>query len=92
MTRPVVLQVIASLKDEPGTPLFERLADRVKLTAPGKALLPQLRAVPKDLDRALVVTKRVGEGKTGALNISYGWLPLLSSRFLTHLRPRLEKR
>ena len=81
VTRPAVSQLIADLEDELGTPLFERLAHRVKLTAAGKALLPQLQAVMKDLEEALVMTKRVGQGKTGSLNIGYGSLTLQHSLF-----------
>ena len=35
----------------------------------------------KDLDEALVIAKRVGQGKTGTLNIGYGSLTLLHSLF-----------
>lgn len=86
VTRPAVSQVIANLEDELGTPLFERLAHRVKLTAAGRILLPQLRAVMKDLDAAFVVAKRVGEGRTGALNIGYGSLTLLNSVFRSAIK------
>lgn len=81
VTRPAVSQIIADLEEELGTKLFERLAHRVKLTAAGKALLPQLQAVMNDLNDALTMTKRVGQGKSGTLNIGYGSLTLLHSLF-----------
>ncbi len=81
VTRPAVSQIIADLESELGTPLFERLAHRVKLTAAGRALLPQLQAVMKNLGEALVMAKRVGQGKTGTLNIGYGSLTLMHSLF-----------
>lgn len=81
VTRPAVSQIIADLEDELGTPLFERLAHRVRLTAAGRALLPRLQAVMSDLDDALAVARRVGEGKSGSLNIGYGSLTLLHSLF-----------
>jgi DNA-binding transcriptional LysR family regulator len=81
VTRPAVSQLIADLEDELGTPLFERLAHRVKLTAAGRALLPRLQALMKELDDALIMAKRVGQGKTGALNIGYGSLTLMHSLF-----------
>ena len=81
VTRPAVSQLIADLEDELGTPLFERLSHRVKLTAAGRALLPRLHMVMKDLDSALLMTKRVGQGKTGSLNIGYGSMTLLHSLF-----------
>jgi len=81
VTRPAVSQIIADLESELGTPLFERLAHRVKLTAAGRALLPQLQVVMQDLNEALSVAKRVGAGKSGTLNIGYGSLTLLHSLF-----------
>jgi DNA-binding transcriptional LysR family regulator len=86
VTRPAVSQLIADLEDELGTPLFERLAHRVKLTAAGRALLPRLRVVMKDLDDALTMAKRVGQGKTGLLNIGYGSLTLLHSVFRASIK------
>src|SRR6059058_4154872 len=81
VTRPAVSQIIADLQSELGTPLFERLAHRVRLTAAGRALLPQLQAVMNDLNEALATAKRVGEGKSGTLNIGYGSLTLLHTLF-----------
>lgn len=81
VTRPAVSQMIADLESELGTPLFERLAQRVKLTAAGRALLPQLQSVMSDLGRATAMARRVGEGKTGALNIGYGSVSLLHPLF-----------
>lgn len=81
VTRPAVSQIIADLEAELGTLLFERLAHRVRLTAAGRALLPQLQAVMDDLGAALAMTKRVGEGKSGMLNIAYGSLTLLHTLF-----------
>jgi DNA-binding transcriptional LysR family regulator len=81
VTRPAVSQIVADLEDELGTVLFERLAQRVRLTAAGRALLPQLQAIMNDLNQAFALTKRVGEGKTGALNIGYGSLTLLHPLF-----------
>ena len=81
VTRPAVSQIIADLEDEIGTPLFERLAHRVKLTAAGKSLLPRLQAVMAQLDDALAQTKRVGAGKIGSLNVGYGSLTLMHPMF-----------
>lgn len=82
VTRPAVSQIIADLEDEIGTPLFERLAHRVKLTEAGRSLLPQIRAIMKDLDEALTLAKRVGQGKSGSLNLGYGTLTLMHPLFL----------
>jgi DNA-binding transcriptional LysR family regulator len=81
VSRPAVSQMVADLEEELGTPLFERMAQRVKLTAAGRALLPQFQMVMSDLSQAVAIAKRVGQGKTGALNIGYGSLTLLHPLF-----------
>ncbi|MBK9607819.1 MAG: LysR family transcriptional regulator [Betaproteobacteria bacterium] len=81
VTRPAVSQIIADLEDELGTPLFERLAHRVKLTAAGRALLPKLQEVMTQLAAGLVMAKGVGEGRTGSLDIGYGSLTLMHPLF-----------
>lgn len=81
VTRPAVSQIIADLESELGTALFERLAHQVRLTAAGRSLLPRLRTVMGDLHEAISVAKRVGEGRSGALDIGYGGLTLLHSLF-----------
>jgi len=86
VTRPAVSQIIAALEDEVGTPLFDRLAHRVKLTAAGRSLLPQIRAIIQNLDEALTLAKRVGQGKSGRLNIGYGTLTLLHPLFMAAMK------
>ncbi len=81
VTRPAVSQIIADLEAELETPLFERLAHRVKLTAAGQVFLEQLQGLMSDLNQAITLTKRVGAGRTGALNIGYGSLTLLHPLF-----------
>jgi DNA-binding transcriptional LysR family regulator len=81
VSRPAVSQIVADLEDELGTPLFRRLAQRVQLTAAGRALLPRCQTIMDDLGHALALAKRVGQGKTGALTIGYGSLTLLHPLF-----------
>ena len=81
VTRPAVSQIIADLEDEVGTPLFERLAHRVTLTAAGRALLPKVQSVMVELNDALATARRVGHGTTGRLSLGYGSLTLLHSLF-----------
>jgi DNA-binding transcriptional LysR family regulator len=81
VTRPAVSQIIADLEDELGTPLFERLAHRVKLTAAGRSLLPQLQKMMNELNEAFAITRRVGQGKSGTLSLGYGSLTLLHTLF-----------
>jgi DNA-binding transcriptional LysR family regulator len=81
VTRPAVSQLIIDLENELGTQLFERLAHSVKLTAAGRVLLPQLQTIMSDLGQAFTMARRVGEGKSGALNVGYGSLTLLHPLF-----------
>jgi DNA-binding transcriptional LysR family regulator len=90
VTRPAVSQIIADLEQEISTQLFERLAHRVKLTAAGRTLLPELRAVMAQLNDALVLAKRVGEGKSGSLKIGYGSLTLLHPLFRAAIKKYRE--
>lgn len=81
VTRPAVSQIIADLEAEIGTLLFERMAHRVRLTAAGRSLLPQLRSIMVDLEDAFASASRVGNGKSGTLSIGYGSLTLLHTIF-----------
>src|SRR6516225_4968796 len=91
ITRPAVSQIIADLEDELGTQLFERLAHTVKLTAAGRTLLPYLTRVMDELNEAVILTKRVGQGKTGTLKIGYGSLTLMHSIFRAAIKEFHEK-
>jgi len=81
VTRPAVSQIIADLEDEIGASLFERSPQGVKLTAAGSTLLPKLQSIMEDLTEAFTLTRRVAEGKSGALTIAYGSLTLLHPIF-----------
>lgn len=81
VTRPAISQIIADLENELGTPLFERQAHRVKLTAAGRVFLTQLQGLMSDLSQAITLTRDVGAGRTGMLNIGYGSLTLLHPIF-----------
>ncbi|MFT3816600.1 MAG: LysR substrate-binding domain-containing protein [Rubrivivax sp.] len=76
VTRPAVSQLVADLESELDTALFERRGARVHLSAAGRALLPRVQAVMRDLDQAFTLTRQVGRGKTGALDIGFGALAL----------------
>lgn len=81
VTRPAVSQIISDLEDELGTQLFERQAHRVKLTAAGRIFLTQLQSLMQELSQAITLTRDVGAGRTGVLNIGYGSLTLLHPLF-----------
>ena len=81
VTRPAISQIIADLENELGTPLFERQAHRVKLTAAGRVFLTQMQSLMGELSQAITLTRDVGAGRTGMLNIGYGSLTLLHPLF-----------
>lgn len=86
ITRPAVSQIIADLEGEIGTLLFERQAHQVRLTAAGRVLLPQVQQLLGSLSQALILAKRAGAGKSGAVNVGYGSLTLLHPVFRDTVR------
>jgi DNA-binding transcriptional LysR family regulator len=72
VTRPAVSQIIADLEDELGAAVFDRLPHRVRLTAAGRALLPELQRILIELESALTLARDVSQGRSGRLNIAYG--------------------
>jgi DNA-binding transcriptional LysR family regulator len=81
VTRPAVSQIIADLERELGAPVFERLGHGVRLTAAGRALLPELKRIMNDVDGALLLALRVSQGKSGSVSVAYGALTLMHSLF-----------
>jgi DNA-binding transcriptional LysR family regulator len=81
VTRPAVSQLISDLEAEIGATLFVRSPQGVKLTGPGRTLLPKLQRIMDDLTAAFAQTRQVAEGKSGALTVAYGSLTLLHPIF-----------
>lgn len=76
VTRPAVSQTVADLESELGVKLFNRHAQKVKLTAAGETFLKHARAILQDVATAIETTKRVGHGKLGSITVGYGSLGL----------------
>lgn len=81
VTRPAVSQTIADLEAELGVQLFTRHAQKVTLTAAGAALLRDSRSLLGEINQAVALTRRIGQGKEGLLVIGYGSLSLLHPQF-----------
>ncbi|WP_028716223.1 LysR substrate-binding domain-containing protein [Paracoccus sp. J39] len=81
VTRPAVSQTIADLEAELGVQLFMRHAQKVTLTAAGTALLRHSKTVIDDLNQAVALARRIGQGKEGPLVVGYGTLSLLHPQF-----------
>jgi len=95
ITQPTLSRQIRALEEEIGAELFDRSRRSVALTAAGRTLLPEARAMLAGVSRALEVARRVGQGSAGNLRIgfvgsaSYGPLPNLLSSLQT-AAPDLE--
>jgi len=74
VTRSAVSQLVADLENEWEIALFERQAQKIKLTAAGRAMLPRLKDVMLELEQIVDLGKRVGQGKSGQLIVGYGSL------------------
>jgi len=71
VVQPALSRQVQQLEDEVGVELFERLPRGVRLTAAGRALLEQARALLADANRMIHKTRLVGQGKTGYLRIGF---------------------
>lgn len=74
VTRSAVSQIVADLEAELGFQLFERQAQKIRLTAAGRAMLPRLNAIMNELNATIAMGRRVGQGLSGLLKVGYGSL------------------
>jgi len=74
VTRSAVSQIVSDLEKELGVQLFDRQAQKVRLTSAGRAMLPRLNALMVELNETIALGKRVSEGKSGLLRVGYGSL------------------
>jgi DNA-binding transcriptional LysR family regulator len=71
MAQPPLSQQIRTLEEELGARLFDRSNRRVELTAAGKALLPEARALLAQAERTGIVARRAQRGELGELRIGF---------------------
>lgn len=71
VAQPALSRQIASLEDDLGTPLFERLPRGVRLTPAGREFLTDCRQILRDFQRARERARRIGRGQIGTLRISF---------------------
>jgi DNA-binding transcriptional LysR family regulator len=78
MSQPPLSHQLRLLEEELGCVLLARTRRRVELTPAGRAFLRDARAVLADLDRAAHNARRIHEGQTGLLRVSFAGSALLS--------------
>ena len=86
MSQPPLSHQIRLLEEELGCELLSRTRRRVDVTPAGEAFLRDARAILADLDRAARNARRIQEGQTGLLRVSFAGSALLS------LVPRVVQR
>lgn len=69
MSQPPLSQQIQQLEDELGTRLFNRTSRRVELTAAGRELRTQARAILSQTEQAVQQVRFIGAGRTGKIDI-----------------------
>jgi DNA-binding transcriptional LysR family regulator len=93
MTQPPLSRQIQILERVLGVELIERTSRSVKLTAPGRAFLPDARRILSMADAAAVTVKRIASGHAGTITIGftastgYSLLP----RLVEHVREQLPE-
>lgn len=71
IVQPALSKQIRELEAEVGTPLFERLARGVRLTAAGRAFLADAERLLAETSRALERVREVGRGHAGRLRVGF---------------------
>ena len=92
IAQPPLSRQIRDLEREVGTPLFERVARGVELTAAGRAFLPEARLTLAQAERAQRTAQRAARGEIGRLRVGFveaatysGVLPDVFGFFRMHL-------
>lgn len=79
LTQPALSRQIKTLEDEIGQPLIERLANSIRLTPTGEALLKEARDLLRHADEALTRVRACGQ----SVRLRIGYAPSLASGVLS---------
>jgi DNA-binding transcriptional LysR family regulator len=72
LSQPSLSQQIRRMEKQIGARLFERTNRKVALTPAGEALLPRIRDILRRVDEAEYEARRIDQGLTGLLTLSFG--------------------
>lgn len=89
IAQPPLSTQIHGLEAELGVNLFDRSRRTITLTAAGQALVPEARRIIADIDQAMRITRRAGDGTVGSLLI--GFVPSAMHGALPHLLRRYRE-
>jgi DNA-binding transcriptional LysR family regulator len=90
VSQPPLSRAIKSLEDALGTPLFARTKRSVKLTAAGRALLPEARQLVRQVDALRHGARRLAAGEIG--NIVLGFVSSAAYNVLPELLQDYRRR
>lgn len=90
VSQPPLSRSIQALEQALGTPLFARTKRSVKLTAAGRALLPEARQLARQVDALRRGAHRLAAGEIG--NIALGFISAAAYNVLPELLPAFRRR
>lgn len=89
IAQPPLSTQIRALEAELGVDLFDRSRRAITLTAAGRALVPEARRILADLEQAVRIAQRAGDGTVGRLVI--GFVPSAMHGALPHILRRYRE-
>jgi len=90
ISQPRLSRQIQSLEHELGTPLFTRTTRGVRLTAAGRALIPEARRLLREAAALVEGARHLAEGGVGSLRI--GFISTASYKVLPRVLPEFHRR
>lgn len=89
IAQPPLSTQIRALESELGVDLFDRSRRAITLTAAGRALVPEARRILADIEQAVRIVQRAGDGTVGRLIV--GFVPSAMHGALPHILRRYRE-